>query len=113
MLSSRCLSSASVASVVMLVATVSAAPQTPPVPSKVLPPAQGPAAGTPQSFVSPITGTVYTFQTIPETFETDEAEKALGREAESPAAPGVAPAPPAAAAAGIPKSEFYHNGSPV
>ena len=114
----RCLTSATSASLLVALAAVSAAQQTPPVPTKTLPESQPPGASVGRPLISPRSGFAYAIRVDPEALDSDEGDRELEREmppsAAAPAPPSAAaPAPPSAAPKAappaIPKSEFFQG----
>src|SRR6516164_1222629 len=97
-------------SLLCMTSPLSPAQNLPPVPSKLLPSAQGgPATAPARVHTSPIAGRTIMIRQVPKEFDSDAEEaaeiarnKALAEAAAAPAAVAAAPA-----AARIPRSEFY------
>ncbi len=105
MRSPRCISLLTAASLLVALAAVSVAQQTPPVPSKTLPAGQPPGGAIMKVLASTKTGFSYTIRVEPEAFDSDEGERVLEPESDSSTStPGAAASP---AAAAIPKTEFF------
>jgi hypothetical protein len=117
MLPLRSIAASATTLVVVALAAVSLAQELPPIPNKTLPVARPPGGAVGDAIVSPRTGFAYAFRVEPKEFDSDEGESAEEMAADpstsapSPLAAAVAPEA-AAAASGIPKSEFYKNGLP-